>query len=69
MDEYDYLVDEITKHVNNILREATYGDTPFNHVSIGITWYAGEEPTVDYKYSKCDRDKLHRTPEEYEEEF
>ena len=68
MTDHAYLVDQITKHVRYILSEATYGDSTFNHVSIGITWFNGEEPTIDYKYSKGDRDKLHLTPEEYEED-
>lgn len=64
MTEYEYLVDQITKHVKGILREATYGDSPFKHVSIGITWFDGEVPTIEYKYSKGKWDKLHRTPDE-----
>lgn len=68
MNEYDYLVDQITKRVKGILSEATYYDSPFQELSISIVWRDEEEPRIDYWYTKGGRDNLHRTPEEYEEE-
>ena len=68
MTDHKYLVDQITKHVRYILSEATYGDSSFQHVYIGINWFDGGEPRIDYRYVKGDRDTLHLTPEDYEEE-
>jgi hypothetical protein len=65
---YDYLIDQITKTVRFILKEATYKDSCFHHISLGVEWTEGYEPKIDYKYSKGDHLKLHRTPEEYEED-
>ena len=68
MTEEEYLVDQITKRVREILKEAIYNNSLFRHVRIRIDWYAGDEPSIDYRYTKGERNELHRTPEEYEEE-